>query len=323
MNYHQTVPYQLLDYLWFFFIYSFLGWCMEVIYAAIRTKKLINRGFLNGPVCPIYGVGMLIVLLALSPLVLDLYTLKAAHLSLLENLKEIGLSLFILFIVSMGLTTLLEFLTGWVLEKFFHATWWDYHHQKWNLKGYICLKFSLLWGVACVVILYLIHPTLYRILNHLHRRGNSFFSHLPLFKMPYLVEWLILALFATIFIIDGIITIIHLLKWQNHIKLLISIENRLHSTSNKMGEKLYEITMKLIQIKEKETFMAEIQHIKERGELDWAEWTLKYRELKEKPLAGFLRITQAFPALKIPRLNHEEMLKNHLKRKEFKKKQPK
>ena len=114
-------------FLWIFFIYSFLGWCTEVSYAALVTGKFVNRGFLNGPVCPVYGFGVVIVL------------------SILVPLKG---NLLVLFIGSVVLTSLLEWLTGFLLEKIFHQRWWDYSDQPFNIGGYICLRFSIAWGFA-------------------------------------------------------------------------------------------------------------------------------------------------------------------------------
>lgn len=121
----------------FFFVYAFLGWCVEVIYAAVHHGKFVNRGFLNGPVCPIYGIGVTLIVVLLSPL------------------KD---HLLLLFVGSVILTSLLEFIAGWVLEKLFKQRWWDYSHVRFNIKGYICLRFSLIWGSACVVIVHLVHP---------------------------------------------------------------------------------------------------------------------------------------------------------------------
>ena len=111
--------------LWIFFVYAFLGWCTEVGYAALRTGRFVNRGFLNGPVCPIYGFGMVIVLFTLEPLA--------------ENIL-------LLFLGSVVLTSALEWITGLVLEKLFHQRWWDYSDEPFNVGGYICLRFSLMWG---------------------------------------------------------------------------------------------------------------------------------------------------------------------------------
>ena len=118
--------------LWFFFIYAFLGWCTEVCFVALKTGTFVNRGFLNGPVCPIYGFGALVVLTALEPL--------RDHLLLL-------------FLGSMALTSLLEYLTGLLLEKLFYQRWWDYSDEPFNVGGYICLRFSLIYVILLQIII--------------------------------------------------------------------------------------------------------------------------------------------------------------------------
>ena len=124
--------------LWLFLAYAFLGWCVEVAFHAVSTGRFINRGMANGPICPIYGFGVLLVLL------------------LLEPVKD---HFFLLFLGSVIVTTALEYLTGWALEKFFHDKWWDYSEEPFNLKGYVCLRFSLMWGLACLLVVRVIHPS--------------------------------------------------------------------------------------------------------------------------------------------------------------------
>ena len=121
----------------YFLIYSCLGWCLEVIYAAVTTGNLVNRGFLNGPVCPIYGFGMVIVLFALTPL---------SH------------SLLLLYLGGVLLPSALELVGGWALYKLYHTRWWDYSDYPFNIGGYICLEFSLLWGVGTLIVMKLVHP---------------------------------------------------------------------------------------------------------------------------------------------------------------------
>ena len=121
----------------YFLIYSCLGWCLEVIYAAVTTGQLVNRGFLNGPVCPIYGFGMVIVLFALTPL---------SH------------SLLLLYLGGVILPSALELVGGWALYKLYHTRWWDYSDYPFNIGGYICLEFSLLWGVGTLIEMKLVHP---------------------------------------------------------------------------------------------------------------------------------------------------------------------
>ena len=93
----------------YFLIYSCIGWCLEVVYAAVTRGKLVNRGFLNGPVCPIYGFGMILVLFALTPL---------QH------------SILLLYIGGVILPSALELVGGWALYKLYHTRWWDYRDRK-------------------------------------------------------------------------------------------------------------------------------------------------------------------------------------------------
>lgn len=124
-------------YVWYFLIYSVVGYICEVCFAAVCEKKFVNRGFLTGPVCPIYGFGVSIVYYILSPL------------------RDTWL---VLFICSVVVTSALEWITGFVMEKVFHHKWWDYSNIPFNLNGYVCLSFSLLWGAACIVVVKLLIP---------------------------------------------------------------------------------------------------------------------------------------------------------------------
>lgn len=119
------MPFTFYQMCWIFIIYAFVGWCCEVAFAAVKLGAFVNRGFLTGPVCPIYGFGMLIVATLLTPL---------------------AGNWLLLFLGAAILTSLLELVTGFVLEKFFHQKWWDYSGIRGNIGGYICPQFSLLWG---------------------------------------------------------------------------------------------------------------------------------------------------------------------------------
>ena len=128
---------------WFFMIYSFLGWVLEVIYHAVSIGKVVNRGFLNGPVCPIYGFGMIFILMLLNLI----FPGGAA--------KAHGAALFAFGIV---IATGIELLGGWALEKICHARWWDYSDKPFNLNGYICPEFSFYWGIGTVLAVRVLHP---------------------------------------------------------------------------------------------------------------------------------------------------------------------
>lgn len=124
---------------WFFFIYSFIGWAAEVAAAAFNRKKFINRGFVSGPFCPIYGTGAVAFAVFLS---------------------ELYRNVFFLFLGGAILASFIEFLTGALLEKIFHRKWWDYSKKRFHFEGYICLQYSLLWGMLAVVITCFVNPFL-------------------------------------------------------------------------------------------------------------------------------------------------------------------
>ena len=138
------MEYTVYQLAFFFFIYSFAGWCIEVCCAAIQKRKFVNRGFVNGPLCPIYGSGA--VLFAIF----------------LPELKEAP---FFLFLAGAILASILEFTTGALLEKLFHRKWWDYSDIKWNYEGYVCLPFSLIWGGCAVILNMFLNPLLVKLLG--------------------------------------------------------------------------------------------------------------------------------------------------------------
>ena len=131
------MEYSFLEIIIYFITYSFLGWVMESIFRSISEKKIINTGFLKGPFCPIYGVGAIIMLLFL---------------------KKFADNLAVLFIVSVVVLTIWEYLVGVLLEKLFHTKYWDYSKNKFNFQGRICLMNSIFWGVLGVVFVKYIHP---------------------------------------------------------------------------------------------------------------------------------------------------------------------
>ncbi len=129
----STVKYIIL-----FFFYSIAGWCLESLYCSIGEKRFVNRGFLTGPLCPIYGTAALI-------LTVFIY----------NPFKDRPLIVFFLGIL---LCDILEYLTSYIMEKLFSARWWDYTYEFLNIQGRICLKHTLYWGIISVVFVNSIHP---------------------------------------------------------------------------------------------------------------------------------------------------------------------
>ncbi len=140
--------YSLNDFIWLFFLYSFIGWCIEVCYAAFRNRKFINRGFVNSPLCPIYGFGSILFAIFLPELT--------------ENL-------FFLFLGGVILATLLEYSAGMLMEKIFRKKLWDYSAIKYNLSGYVCLRYSLLWGLLAIVTMLAANPLICRLTRMIPR----------------------------------------------------------------------------------------------------------------------------------------------------------
>ncbi len=120
-----------------FFIYSFLGWVWESAYVSAKEKKLVNRGFVTGPVCTIYGCGAVAVYLIL---------------------RRVSDNLLILFLGGILVPTVLEYLTAVLMEAVFHTRWWDYSKNRYNFQGRICLGASLGWGVFTVILFYVLQP---------------------------------------------------------------------------------------------------------------------------------------------------------------------
>jgi len=138
-----------------FIIYSFLGWIGEVIHALIKEKKWVNRGFLYGPLCPIYGFGGLAIYIFLSPF---------------NN------SYVLLFITSALLTTTIEYIGSFLLEKLFNTKWWDYSDQPFNLHGRVCLAYGLLFGLAGTLVVHFVQPFVVNAIMALSEKTLSLLS---------------------------------------------------------------------------------------------------------------------------------------------------
>ncbi|MDD2213942.1 MAG: hypothetical protein PHR21_05295 [Oscillospiraceae bacterium] len=193
----------------YFLVYSFIGWCGEVAYHALKERSFANRGMLNGPVCPIYGIGVLLLVNLLAPL--------SGHLGLL-------------FIGAMLLMSLEELIGGWALDKLFHQRWWDYSDTPLNLGGYICLGFSLLWGVAGVLLLRVVHPPIAFLLSRILPRAG----------------WFILIPLYVIFTVDLVTTILILLKLNRRLAQLDEIRHSIREVSDRIGLIVNNSTLKVV-----------------------------------------------------------------------------
>lgn len=254
------MDYSLVNFLWFFVIYAFLGWWLEVTFQTVTVGKFINRGFLNGPVCPIYGFGMVTLLYFLSPFTNNLL---------------------FLFVGAVILTSVLEYITGFVLEKLFNDKWWDYTDMPFNLHGYICLSFSLAWGLAAVFVIQLIHPLVEKFSSLLDNQIGNF----------------ILFVLILYFIADFIVTLFAILKIKKRFTLLDEMTQRLQLYSDGIGEDIFKKTSfvldtanKVIKEDRKDIDIPELQDMRDKltARKDYVHKRLEnaYPNLKEK-LASF------------------------------------
>lgn len=152
---------QFYLFVYLFFVYAFMGWILETVFATIRNKKFINRGFLFGPICPMYGLGAI--------LIIYLYKLLPPHNTLL-----------VFFVVATFATTLLEYITGYILKKSFNTTWWDYSQDPLNIDGIISLPYSLVWGAIAVLLIKLIHP-------NIHKTTYVVYTHMGIIALNILI----------------------------------------------------------------------------------------------------------------------------------------
>lgn len=260
------MQFSITEFISFFIIYAFLGWCVEVAYHVVTNGNFINRGFLNGPICPIYGLGMIILIYCLYPLV--------------DNF-------ILLFFGSFFLTSTLEYITGFVLEKVFHDKWWDYTDLPFNLRGYVCLSFSIAWGLGAVFMLNIVHPTLYRFISIFDNK----------------IGIVILLLLLAFFIIDLIITVLGIMKIKKHLLLLSSIADDLKSISNIIGERIYKSMNVAIKtrytmnhkLKKSRPVLKSSINEKRNHVIDLK---VKYRKVLRKKGFVHRRLEKAFPNLK-------------------------
>ena len=134
----------VIKYILLFFIYAFVGWCIEVVAKIIDDRKFVNRGFLIGPVCTIYGYGVLLIVLLIG-----------------TNTKD----LLAVFLKAILVCSILEYMTSYVMEKVFKARWWDYSDEKFNINGRICLGTMIPFGLGGTFIVYVAHPIVVNFVN--------------------------------------------------------------------------------------------------------------------------------------------------------------
>ena len=256
------MPDSIYEVLWIFIIYAFIGWCAEVAFAALNRGVFVNRGFMNGPYCPIYGLGVLIVVKLLTPLQ--------------DNIL-------ILFLGCVLLTTVLEYIVGFLLEKIFGNRWWDYSDMPYNIRGYVCLKFSVMWGLGCMFIMDFIHPGIYKWIQWI----------------PEKIGFVILVIFLSGFVADLCVTVNTVLKLNKKLQSLEKTAEAMRKLSDEIGEDIFEKMVNVADKKDEvEDFIAEKRLEVEEKKLELKSLTEEYERMLRQKQFDFKRLTKAFPGMK-------------------------
>ena len=268
---------------YWFFLYGCIGWCVEVVYAAVKEHKLVNRGFLCGPICPIYGFGMVGLV----------YSVQLIPLPDSGSMSAVSI-----FFIGMVLTTAIELVGGWVLYKLYHIRWWDYSKMKYNLGGYICPQFSLLWGLGSVLMIKVVHPLL--------ARGSN--------PMPFRVMLILDIVLLIIFVVDVIVSTAAAIGLNKYLSEIDELRARLRVTSDKLTTVLGTGAMTVDTVLDEQKLqlaLAKLEGRENAAELR-AEATARVAELREKLAAvdrhplSTRRLLRAFPDMKS--LNYAETL---------------
>ena len=174
----------------YFILYSFLGWVMETCYCSVVERRLVARGFLYGPICPIYGGGVTLMILFFTPL-------KG--------------NLILFYGVAVVVMTSWEYLVGWVLEVTTHVKYWDYSQFRFNLKGRVCLWVALTWGVLSYIVIFFIHPPFQELVEGL----------------PVWLDFMLCGAFLALLAVDAAFTIRNLVLVAMHVESVTQLGQEL------------------------------------------------------------------------------------------------
>ena len=209
----MSLPYPFLESYLMFFIYSFVGWVIEVIYYGITEGKFINRGFLAGPLCPVYGLGFYAAIWIFEPF---------------RN------SFLIIFFGMATACTIVELIAGIILYHTFHMRWWDYSDYKLNFKGYICLRFYIYWGIAASLGIYVLHPAVKWLIAHI----NS----------PFRIG--IAVFFSVILIADIVTTIVTIIGFKKKFAAIEKMTHGVKGVSDMIGSQIYSAVDTVVTVSE-------------------------------------------------------------------------
>lgn len=299
------IEFSLYEMFHMFIFWSFIGWGIEVCWMTLETGEYQNRGFLNMPICPIYGFGVIMVTVFFRP---------------------VSNTIIPLFLATSILCTAFELFVGVGMEKLFQARWWDYSHEKFNYKGYICLKISILWGAGCVLVVRFVQPMI----------------ELAIDKMPIRLGFFFIMLWSALLVIDIVASLSAVRKLNLRLKQLDEISKIMLLSAEKIGGTLSQKTLESKEIydaavekadaktqefkeklaektdattqsfrekyeqmkssKEGESRFAEIKakygKIVDAADFRFSEWREKYDKLMDSRDRSVERLIKAFPQLR-------------------------
>ena len=273
-----------------FYIFSFFGWIYECCFVFLRDRKFINRGFLVGPIIPLYGLGGVSVYLLLRPV------------------SEIPS---LLYIMGMIVATLIEYITSWLLEVLFHTQWWDYSGQQYNFQGKIAVIPSLFWGLLSLLLFDVFHPMAAFLIESISEETGR----------------VLLIVFIIVTALDVVYTLITTINFRKQLEnlyefrkeleylledmKLISLKEILSSTTKEWSERF-----PLSGLSErKDLFVQKLGSMRnsaEEGDSGFSAIEERFRAywekcshfIKKTPLTGNQRLLDAFPSMKIITKNH-------------------
>lgn len=271
-----------------FIIYGFFGWIYESCYVSVKKGEVVNRGFLNGPIIPIYGLGATIVIVTLS------------------SFED---QIVLVFFGGMILASILEYLTSFLMEKLFHAKWWDYSDLKYNLKGRICLRSSIFWGFLSVLAVKVLTPFSDTLIEYISRRSGEY------------AAYVILAVFIT----DLLVTVVSTMQLDKKLTIMSKLREefkeyiastRLYEATEEVYEKYAESQISDIIDKFKDKLENNIERIEALELKDKKDdiyeklkaFTSRYQKTVEHKNLVHFRILKAFPDFKA--INKEGALKD-------------
>ncbi len=281
-----SVYFILLD----LYIFAFAGWIYESTFVTIRDRKPTNRGFLVGPIIPLYGFGAVTVYILLRP-----FSGCAS----------------LLYIMGMVVATVLEYITSWLMEIAFHAKWWDYSKEPYNFRGRIALIPSMFWGILSLLMFDVFQPAADWIIN----------------KIPYETGKVLLAVFMILTVFDLVYTAITTVNFRKQLENLYEFRKELEYLLEEVQfvslRDILRNPVKATSAKRpsmnfngrKEAFYQKLNSLKENSTVNESKfaaveerfrfyWENRSRFLKKRPFTGNQRILDAFPSMKILSKNH-------------------